>query len=281
MTWTLTGFADEISHDLGEQIDLLTRLGIRHVEFRSAWGTKVLDLTPGQLDEAKAMLDAAGITLSSVGSDLGKIQVTDPFDAHLERAAHAIDVATFFGAPYIRIFSFFIPEGDDPATHRDEVLRRTRAMVDLAEAGGVTLLHENEKHIYGDTPERVVDLLTTIDSPRYRAIFDPANYVQCDVRPFDEAYPLVRRFTDYVHVKDASATELVDGLNKVLPAGEGDGQFRELLAALRADGYDGFFSLEPHLGDFTAFGGLCGPDLWTTAHTALTGLFREQGVAWQ
>ncbi len=281
MAWTLTGFADEISRDLGEQIDLLTSLGIKHVEFRSAWGTKVLDLTPEQLDRAKGMLDAAGIGVSSVGSDIGKIQITDPFEAHLARTAHAVEVAKFFGAPYIRMFSFFVPEGEDPTPYRDEVMARTRAMVDLAEAGGVTMLHENEKDIFGDTPERVVDLMTTIDSPNYRAIFDPANYVQCGVRPVDEAYPLVRPYTDYVHCKDASATVVVDGLNKVLPSGEGDGQFRELIAALKADGYDGFFSLEPHLGDFDAFGGLCGPDLWTKAHTALTGLFREQGISWE
>lgn len=278
--WTLTGFADEISKDLGEQIDLLNELGIKHVEFRSAWGTKVLDLTQDQLDQAKSMLDAAGISLSSVGSDLGKIQITDPFEDHLRRAEHGVQVAKFFGSPYIRMFSFFIPEGEDPTPYRDEVMSRTRAMVELAEAGGVTLLHENEKDIYGDTPERVVDLMTTIDSPNYRAIFDPANYVQCGVKPVDEAYPLVRPYTDYIHCKDASASIVVDGLNKVLPSGEGDGQFPELIAALKADGYDGFFSLEPHLGDFDAFGGLCGPDLWTTAYTALTDLFREQGIEW-
>nr|NLI49812.1 sugar phosphate isomerase/epimerase [Propionibacterium sp.] len=281
MAWTLTGFADEIGRDLGEQIELLNTLGIKHVEFRSAWGTKVLDLTPEQLDRAKGMLDAAGIRVSSIGSDIGKIQITDPFEAHLARTAHGVEVAKFFGAPYIRMFSFFVPEGEDPAPFRDEVMARTRAMVDLAEAGGVTMLHENEKDIFGDIPERVVDLMTTIDSPHYRAIFDPANYVQCGVKPVDEAYPLVRPFTDYIHCKDASATVVVDGLNKVLPSGEGDGQFRELIAALRADGYEGFFSLEPHLGDFDAFGGLCGPELWTKAHTALTGLFREQGITWQ
>lgn len=278
--WTLSGFADEISKDLGEQIALLTKLGIKHVEFRSAWGTKVLDLTQEQLEQAKSMLDAAGISLSSVGSDLGKIQITDPFEDHLRRAAHGVEVAKFFGAPYIRMFSFFIPEGEDPTPYRDEVMSRSRAMVELAAAGGVTLLHENEKDIYGDTPERVVDLMTTIDSPNYRAIFDPANYVQCGVRPADEAYPLVRPYTDYIHCKDASASIVVDGLNKVLPSGEGDGQFPELIAALKADGFDGFFSIEPHLGDFDAFGGLCGPELWTTAYTALTDLFREQGIGW-
>ncbi len=161
------------------------------------------------------------------------------------------------------------------------MLARTRAMVQIAEAGGITLLHENEKDIFGDLPRRVADLVTTIGSPNYRAIFDPANYVQCGVKPFDEAYPIVRELTDYVHCKDALAPTGASDLGKVVPSGEGDGQFRELLAALQETGFDGFFSIEPHLGDFDAFGGLCGPDLWTTAHTAITGLFGHLGVQWQ
>lgn len=278
--WTISGFADEVSLDLDEQIALLTTLNIKHIEFRSAWGTKVLDLTDDQLDLAKRKLDAAGIRLSSVGSDLGKIQITDPFEAHLERARHGVEVAQFFGSPFIRMFSFFMPEGEDPAAYRGEVMARTRAMVDLVEGTDVTLLHENEKDIFGDVPERVADLVTTMASPNYRAIFDPANYVQCGVKPFDEAYPVVRQFTAYVHCKDALTPTGPEDLGKVVPSGEGDGQMREVFAALRDSGYDGFFSLEPHLGDFSAFGGLCGPDLWTTAHSALIKIFRDLGVEW-
>lgn len=278
--WTITGFADEISKDLDEQIELLTELKIKFVEFRSAWGTKVLDLSEEQLGTAKQQLDLAGIRLSSVGSDLGKIQITDPFEAHLERARHGVEVANFFGAKYIRMFSFFMPEGQDPAIYRDEVMRRTRAMVELAEAGGIILLHENEKDIFGDTPERVVDLMTTIDSPNYRAIFDPANYVQCGIKPATEAYPMVKEFTDYIHCKDARYPTPGQELGEVVPSGEGDGQFPELLQALKQSGFNGFLSIEPHLGDFDAFGGLCGPELWTTAHTALVKLLNEANAEW-
>lgn len=185
-------------------------------------------------------------------------------------------MANFFGSSYIRMFSFFIPEGEDADAYRDEVMRRTRAFVDLAEAGGVTMLHENEKDIFGDIPRRVVDLVTTMDSPNYRAIFDPANYVQCGVRPVDEALPEVRPYTDYIHIKDAKASD-----SSVVPAGEGDGQVRELMRSLHADGYDGFVSIEPHLGEFDAFGGLCGPDLWTTAYEALTGILTDEGIEWR
>lgn len=276
--WTLTGFADEISKDLDEQIELLTTLGIKYVEFRSAWGTKVLDLSQDQLDLAKQKLDAAGIKLSSVGSDLGKIQITDPFDAHLERARHGVEVAKFFGAKYIRMFSFFIPEGQDPTQYRDEVMARTKAMVELAEAGGITLLHENEKDIYGDTPQRVVDLMTTINSVNYRAIIDPANFVQCGYKPVDDAWPVVGKYIDYIHCKDALPPLSSEDLGEVVPAGEGNGQFPELIQTLKAEGFQGFLSLEPHLGDFDAFGGLCGPELWTKAHTALVKLLKEANI---
>lgn len=271
--WTLTGFADEIAHDLGEQIELLNKLGIKHVELRSAWGTKVLELTDDQLAQAKVMFDEAGITLSAVGSPIGKIFITDDFGPHLEAMKRALHVAAFFGVRAIRMFSFFIPEGADPDQYRDEVIARMQVLTDMAAAADVVLLHENEKDIFGDIPRRVADLITTINSPYLRAIFDPANYVQCGVKPFDEAYPLVREFTDYIHIKDALFAN-----HQVVLAGEGDGQVRELLAALKSSGYDGFFSLEPHLGAFDAFGGLCGPELWTTAHTALVGLFGDLGV---
>ncbi|WP_394280628.1 sugar phosphate isomerase/epimerase family protein [Corynebacterium sp.] len=273
--FTITGFADEIAHDLDEQIDLLKKLNIKHVEFRSAWDVKVLDLSQEQLDTAKEKLDAAGIKLSAVGSDLGKIQITDPFDEHLERARHGVEVAKFFGAKYIRMFSFFIPEGEDADQYRDEVIKRTRAMVELAEAGGITLLHENEKGIYGDTPERVKDLITTIDSPNYRSIYDAANYVQTGYKPFDEAWPIAKDYVDYVHVKDATVPTEDEPLGIITPAGQGDGQYPELIAELNKSGYNGFVSIEPHLGDFDEFGGLCGPDLWTSAYNALKKLLDD------
>ena len=274
--WTLTGFADEISDDFAEQLDLLTTLGVKHLEFRSAWGQNILLLSHEQLTQAKQMLDEAGIAVSSVGSPVGKQLITEDVELHVQGMKHAVELAHFFGARYIRGFSFFMPEGDDPAIHRDEVLRRMRLFVEIAEAGDVILLHENEKDIYGDTPERCLDLLTSIDSPNFKAIIDPANYVQCGVKPFDEAYPMMREHTVYMHMKDAIA-----GTPEVVPVGEGDGQVPQLIHALKESGYDGFFSLEPHLGDYTAWGAMSGPDLWTKAHAALMRLFEAEGISYR
>ncbi|MDO4900784.1 sugar phosphate isomerase/epimerase [Actinomyces sp.] len=276
--WTMTGFADEIDPDPEAQVRLLGELGLRHLELRSAWGIKVLDLSGEQLHTVKATLDAAGVTPSCIGSDLGKIPITAPFAPHLERARHAVEVARFFGTSRIRVFSFFIPDGAPAVRFRDEVLARTRAMVDVAAEAGMTLLHENEKDIYGDVPARVSDLLSTIGSPHYRGVFDPANYVQCNVRPMDEAWPLVHEYTDYIHCKDARFPVDADDLGEVVPCGRGDGQWPELLAALKASGYSGFFSLEPHLGDLTAFGAVSGRENWSRAYRALEALMAEVGV---
>ena len=48
------------------------------------------------------------------------------------------------------------------------------------------------------------DPITSIDSPNYRAIYDAANYVQTGFKPFDEAWPIVKDYVDYVHIKDAT-----------------------------------------------------------------------------
>ena len=63
--WTLSGFADEIDPDPKTQFATLNDLGITHVEFRSAWGTNVLDLTDEQIDEVAALLAAHDLSVSS------------------------------------------------------------------------------------------------------------------------------------------------------------------------------------------------------------------------
>ncbi|MDQ8705402.1 sugar phosphate isomerase/epimerase family protein [Streptomyces sp. LHD-70] len=274
--WTLSGFSDEISADLEEQAALLKKLGMSYLEFRSAWGTNVLDLDADQLSRAKKILDAHGLKVSSIGSPIGKIVVDEDFEAHLDRARHAVDVAHHFGAPYIRIFSFFIRPGDNPDDHRDEVLRRMRALADVAEEADVILLHENEKEIYGDIPRRCVDILESVGSPNLRAAWDAANFVQVGVRPFTEGYAGLRPHLEYVQIKDA---HLADG--EVVAAGRGDGELVETVRALREDGFDGFFSLEPHLSQAHSLGGFSGPDLFTEAWQAFTDILKSEGIEYR
>jgi sugar phosphate isomerase/epimerase len=274
--WTLSGFADEIDPDLTVQCGVLAQLGIRHLEFRSAWGTNVLDLSDGELERVAEILAAHHIGVTSIGSPVGKVAVTGDFDAHLARFHRALAVADRLGAPVIRLFSFFIPDGDDPDGHRDEVLRRLSAIAAAARGRGVVLALENEKKVYGDIPRRLLDVFESVGAEHLRLAWDPANFVQNGVRPHDDAFPALRRHLEYVQVKDAVAAT-----GEVVPAGEGDGQLRQTFAALRDGGYDGVVSLEPHLGGTGPDLMRSGPAAYTRAATALTGLLDELRIGYR
>ena len=273
--WTLSGFADEISPDLDEQVALVTRLGLRSIELRSAWDVNILDLDGDQLCRVKTTLDDAGLGVSSIGSPIGKIAITDDNAPHLERMRHAADVAKLFGAPYIRMFSYFMPGGADPDRYRDEVIARIGDLAVIAEDAGVTLIHENEKEIFGDIPRRCLDIVEAVNSPALALTWDNANFVQCGVRPFTEAFPLLAPHVAYLQVKDALAAD-----GTVVPAGEGDGEFRDTMRAFAARGFDGFVSLEPHLGYGHSLGGFSGPENWTRAFRAFTAILEEEGIAY-
>ena len=262
----LSAFGDEIAADLAEQLDVLESEGVRHLELRAAWGRNVLDLDEAQLALAASMLRERGFGVSAIGSPIGKSSIEQPREYEQERLRRAIAAAEALGTRLIRVFSFYVPAGR-AAEHRDEVLARMAALAKAAAQANVTLLHENEREIYGDTAERCRDILETVGSPALRMAFDPANFVQVGVRPMEQAWPLLADYTTHIHIKDAM---FADGA--VRPAGQGDGAIPELLAALKARGYRGFLTLEPHLHTAGRAGGFSGPDGMRTAIRALRGL---------
>jgi sugar phosphate isomerase/epimerase len=273
--WTLSGFSDEISPDFEQQCALVSKLGMKYLEFRSAWDVNILDLDDDQLARAKDILSSSELGVSSIGSPIGKIVIDDDFGPHLARMRHAAEVARYFDAPYIRVFSFFMPEGSDPDSHRDEALRRMAQLAKVAEEANVVLVHENEKDIYGDIPRRCLDIVESVGSPNLKVAWDAANFVQVGVRPFTEGYALLRPHLEYVQIKDALLRT-----GEVVKSGEGDGEVVETIRELRSDGFDGFFSLEPHLSQTHALGGFSGPDLFTEAWQAFTDILKAEGIGY-
>jgi sugar phosphate isomerase/epimerase len=272
----LTGFADEISADPAEQLATLAAESISHLELRSAWGTNVADLTDAELAEFRQRLDDAGVRVSAIGSPIGKIDITAPLGPELDRMRRIADVARQFGTTLVRVFSFFIPAGQPPERYRAEVIDRMAALAEIAAGHGLVLAHENEKEIYGDRPERCAELIEAVGSPALRATFDAANFVQCGVVPHRDAYPLIRPYLVYLQVKDALAAT-----GEVVPAGQGDGQVAETLAALRDSGFAGYMSLEPHLATAERFGGFSGPEAFRRAAQALKALLGDLSISWQ
>lgn len=270
----LSAFADEISADPVEQVDCLDANGIRFIEFRSIHGTNVLDLSAEQHEAFRALIASRGIGLSAIGSPIGKIPIEDPFDPHIERFRVAMELAEFYGTPRIRIFSFYIPTGDDPARHRDEVMRRLSILTEMARVRGLLLVLENEKGIYGDTAERVADVLRTVGSEALVHAFDPANYVEVG-QDVMSGWELLRPWVRHFHVKDYLASA---GRN--VPAGEGDGRIPELLRDAVANGFDGFAVLEPHLIVAEKSYGFTGPARFADAANALKGVLDRGRVAY-
>lgn len=246
----LSGFSDEIAPELDLQLAALQEWDVTHLELRAADGVNVSDFTPEKVREVKAKLEAAGISVSSIGSPLGKIGIQEDFAPHLDKLKRTLEIQKELGAPYVRMFSFYIPQDQNPADFREEVLDRLGRMVEEAKAWDSVLLHENEKDIYGDNASRCKELMDAFYGPHFQAVFDFANFVQVGQETLP-AYELLKPYVEYVHVKDAQW-----GTGTVVPASQGDGHVGEILADLIGGGWKGFLSLEPHLTDFAGLAAL-------------------------
>lgn len=246
----LSGFSDEIAPELDLQLAAIREWGLSHIELRAADGVNVSDFSTEKGKEVKNKLAGAGVSVSSIGSPIGKIGIEEDFAPHLEKLKRTLEIQKELGAPYLRMFSFYIPQGRAPEDFREEVLDRMGRMVEEAAAWDSVLLHENEKGIYGDNAPRCKELLEAFYGPHFKAVFDFANFVQVGQQTLP-AYELLKPYVEYVHVKDAQW-----GTGAVVPAGQGDGHVKDILADLIGGGWKGFLSLEPHLTDFAGLAAL-------------------------
>jgi len=269
----LSAFADEISPNLDEQIRVCKENGVTHFELRSVYGKNVLDFDLPLRNEIKTKLQANGLGVACIGSPIGKVKINEPFAPHFERFKIAVELAEFFQAPLLRIFSYYPADNnDDISKHRDEVLRRMQAKVDYVKDRPVVLVHENEHAIFGEKGKPCLDLLKTINSPQFRAAFDFANFVMDGENPLD-CWPLLKPYSVHIHVKDA-----LRNARKIVPAGQGDGQLEPILIDLHQSGYHGFLSIEPHLASAGQFSGFSGPKLFGAAVDALKTLLKRNNL---
>ena len=237
--FTLAAFADEAGSDVEVQIQALQENGVPCLEIRGVGDKNITALTVDEAKELKKRLDDAGISVWSIGSPLGKISVGDEFAPHLDTFKHTLELSRVLGAGNIRMFSFFCPKGE-AAYCRDIVFERLHQFCAAAQGSGITLCHENEKGIYGDTADRCLDILQNF--PAIKAVNDPANFLQCGEDTL-RAWELLEPYIAYMHVKDVRE----DGV--VVPAGQGDGQIPELLTRYEKLGGQ-VLTVEPHLAVF-------------------------------
>ena len=237
-------FADEASPNIYGQITALKENGLQGLEIRNVDNVNVSEISNAKAKEVKKKLDDAGLAVWSIGSPIGKIDIEkDSFSVHTEKFRRTLEIAEILGAENIRLFSFFIPKDKNPADYKEEVINRLGTFLDLAKGTGITLCHENEKGIYGDIPERCLEIHKAL--PEMPAIFDPANYIQCGADTL-EGWKMLSGYVKYLHIKDA----LKDG--SVVPAGKGVGNLTFIIEDFRKNGGK-CVTIEPHL---TVFDGL-------------------------
>ena len=176
----LSGFSDEIHPSVDVQFQVLRKLGINYFEPRGIDGKSISELTDAEVSTLRDKMERNGIRVSSIGSPIGKVNLKEPFSGHFALFQRVVEIAKQLDAAYIRMFSFYHDGGDVwTPQERGEVLARLREMIGYAREKGVVLLHENEKGIYGDTADRCADLMEELGCDSFRAVFDPANFVQC------------------------------------------------------------------------------------------------------
>lgn len=244
---TISGFSDEIAASLDEQIRVVKELGLHTISLRGIDGKNVGEYTCEEFEkEVYPRLCEQGIQVSSIGSPIGKVFINDEEGFHKQRLVlhECCKIANLLKCHYIRVFSFYIPKGENPQDFECTVLQKMEEFVKIAESYDVVLLHENEKDIYGDIATRCFTLSQTLKSKSFKLIFDFANFVQVGENTI-EAYHLLKSDIEYIHIKDA-----IYDKNENVVCGSGDGQIKKILTEAIFDGYDGFLTLEPHLAMF-------------------------------
>ncbi|WML38559.1 sugar phosphate isomerase/epimerase family protein [Neobacillus sp. OS1-2] len=240
----ISGFSDEISSDFETQLEVVSNLGMRYLSLRGIDGKNIGDFTVEEIKEnVQPRLQKYGIQVSSIGSPIGKVFINDEegFAKQKLMLDTLCQISNLLDCQYIRIFSFYIPKGEDADQYRSEVVGKLKEYAAIAAKYNVILLHENEKDIFGDIARRCHEILTEVGSPYFKGIFDFANFVQCG-EDTQECYDLLRDEIVYIHIKDAVTA---DSQNVV--CGTGEGKIPELLAQFMKSGYKGFLTLEPHL----------------------------------
>lgn len=248
----LSAFADEYKSDFDGQLEGLKSFGIKNIELRFVNGTNVAALTDEQVTEVKAKLDAAGISVSAIGSPLGKINVSDDIDAEMVKAERVFKIANELGAKNIRMFSFYLDDSKSAEENKAIVYSALERMLAIAKRYGVILCHENEARIYGESPERCRELLDHFGG-ELKCVFDMGNFVLDGFKPYPDAYELLREYIEYFHIKDS----LYAGA--IVPAGCGEATIAEILKAHSEYAKGDFvITLEPHLQTFSGLNALVG-----------------------
>lgn len=244
---------------MDEAIEVMNEFGVKYAELRSLWGQNILDMEESQLERARQKLREAGIKTACIASPLFKchlFQEEKPIgDLHLakersldeqwETLKRSIRLAHFFDAPIVRTFSFWrVCEPDE------EIFRRIapylRQAAEEAHKEGVILALENEHSCFAGSGEETALLLSLVDSPYLKVIWDPGNAFFAGEVPYPDGYEKIKENIVHIHIKDARLNKETKEPEWAL-IGEGEIDFPGQFKSLKEAGFQGVVSLETHV----------------------------------
>lgn len=240
----ISGFSDEISSNFDEQLQVVRQLGMSYISLRGIDGKNINEYSIEEVEKSiLPRLENYGVKVSSIGSPIGKIFIDNEegFSKQLDDLERLCKICHLLDCQYIRMFSFYIAKDKNYDDYKDLVVKKLKDFTQIAEKHNIILLHENEKDIYGDIGRRCKVLFDEVNSKHFKAIFDFANFVQCQEDVMD-CYHMLKPNVVYFHIKDATTLD-----NQNVVCGTGEGRIEEILKIAMSDGYEGFLTLEPHL----------------------------------
>ncbi len=255
-----TGFADEAGSDLDTQIRATRELGWENIESRNIDGKNIHDISDEAFDAVYGKLQDAGIKINCFGSAIMNWAkaVSDPLDDSMAEAKRAVVRMKRLGTPMVRLMSFAVMRDrsvDDQMA--DERVRRMTEICKLFLDEGLLPVHENCANYGGMGWPYTLELVEKI--PGMKLVFDTANPVGTPDYAKGEPYPRQSSWEFYDHVKDHIAyvhikdSKFIEDTGEIFSKqeftwpGEGDGDVKKIVADLLKNGYDGGFSIEPHL----------------------------------
>ena len=261
----LTGFADEAGSAFDRQLAATKELGWHFIESRAIGSKTLATLDDAEFEKVCEALDASGIRINCYGSAVANWRrhprKPEGFEESRKELLAAIPRMHRLGIKMLRGMSFLVPKDEQPDSPELEeiIFRKVAELVGICEDAGILYLHENCMNYGGMSHLHTLKLLDRIKSPAFKLVYDTGNpcfnYRRIGSAPYPlqsswEFYRNVREFIHYVHIKDGTALPKADGSApdcRFTYAGDGNGDVRAILIDLRETGYDGGFSMEPHV----------------------------------
>ncbi len=261
-----TGFADEASADFAKQIAVTKELGWHYIESRMIYDKMLGTMSDEEFAKVEELLAGSGVSINCYGSAIANWachpRKQEDFEKSRKELLTALPRMQKLGIKMVRGMSFLHPDDEVPDSPELEeiIFRKVGELVKICADNGIIYGHENCMNYGGMSYKHTLKLLGKVNNPALKLIFDTGNpcfnYKHIGAKPYPlqsswEFYKQVRSEIVYVHIKDATALPCEDGkapTDTVFTwAGDGCGDVRAIVTDLLATGYDGGFSMEPHM----------------------------------